>query len=171
MLRARACGAVMKNPLTFSPLKIVAIVTLVVTMLAGIVIADGVYASYFFYMNWSRLQGAADAAADAGVNFLPRDRERALSTAKAYAEMNGVRQSEIVSASVSADHRGITIRLARAIPFYLRGFAVGPRGRQVKATGTAHLPYHYPTASLMPTHASTSLASVATNSRLHHIAE
>jgi hypothetical protein len=79
----------MKKPLTFSPLKAVAIVTLVVTMLAGIVITDGVYASYFFYVNWSRLQGAADAAAHAGVKFLPGDRERALTTAEAYAEMNG----------------------------------------------------------------------------------
>jgi hypothetical protein len=124
----------MKKLLMFSPLKRVAIVTLVVTVLAGIVITDGVYTSYFFYVNWSRLQGAADAAADAGVKFLPRDRERALSTAKAYAEMNGVGRGEIVS--VSADDRAITIKLARAIPFYLRGFAVGPSGRQVKATGT-----------------------------------
>jgi hypothetical protein len=160
----------MKKPLTFSPLKAVAIVTLVVTVLAGIVITDGVYASYFFYVNWSRLQGAADAAAHAGVKFLPRDRERALSTAKAYAEMNGVRQGEIVSASVSADDSTITIKLARAIPFYLRGFAVGPSGGLVKATGTAHLRYHYPTASLMPTHASTSVASTSTNSRLNHFA-
>jgi hypothetical protein len=135
----------MKKLLMFSPLKRVAIVTLVVTVLAGVVITDGVYTSYFFYVNWSRLQGAADAAADAGVKFLPRDRGRALSTAKAYAEMNGVGRDEIVS--VSADDRAITIKLVRAIPFYLRGFAVGPSGREVKATGTAHLPYHYPTAS------------------------
>ena len=161
----------MKKPLTFSPLKAVAIVTLIVTVLAGIVITDGVYASYFFYVNWSRLQGAADAAAHAGVKFLPGDRERALRTAEAYAEMNGVGRGEIVSASVSADDREITIKLTRAIPFYLHGFAIGPSGRQVKAIGTAHLPYHYPTASLMPTHASTSLASVASNSRLNHFAE
>jgi hypothetical protein len=160
----------MRKPLTSSPLKAVAIVTLVVTVLAGIVITDGVYTSYFFYVNWSRLQGAADAAADAGVNFLPRDRERALSTAKAYAEMNGVGRGEIVSASVSADDRAITIKLARAIPFYLRGFAVGPSGRQVIATGTAHLPHHHPTVSFVPTHASTSLESTASNSRLSHFA-
>jgi hypothetical protein len=170
MLCAKACGALMKKLLTFSPLKAAAIVTLLVTVLAGIVITDGVYASYFFYLNWSRLQGAADVAAHAGVKFLPRDRERALSTAKAYAEMNGVGRGEIVSASVSADDRAITIKLARAIPFYLRGFAVGPSGRQVKATGTAHLPYHHPTVSFMPTHASTSLESTASNSRLNHFA-
>jgi hypothetical protein len=170
MLRARACGTLMKKSLTFSPLKAVAIVTLIVTVLAGIVITDGIYASYFFYVNWSRLQGAADAAAHAGVKFLPGDRERALRTAEAYAEMNGVGRGEIVSASVSADDRAITIKLARAIPFYLRGFAVGPSGRQVHATGTAHLPYHHPTVSFMPTHASTSLESTASNSRLNHFA-
>lgn len=126
----------MKKLLPFAPLKRVAIVTLVVTALAGIAITDGVYTSYFFYLNWSRLQGAADVAADAGVKFLPRDRERALSTAKAYVEMNGVERGEIVSASVSSDDRAITIKLARAIPFYLRGFAVGPSSREVKATGT-----------------------------------
>jgi len=170
MLRAKAGGALMKKLLTFSPLKAAAIVTLLVTVLAGIVITDGLYASYFFYLNWSRLQGAADVAAHAGVKFLPRDRERALSTAKAYAEMNGVGRGEIVSASVSADDRAITIKLARAIPFYLRGFAVGPSGRQVKATGTAHLPYHHPTVSFMPTETSTSLESTASNSRLNHFA-
>jgi hypothetical protein len=136
MLRVGACGALMKKLLPFAPLKRVAIVTLVVTVLAGVAITDGVYTSYFFYVNWSRLQGAADAAAEAGVKFLPRDRERALSTAKAYAEMNGVERGEIVSASVSADDRAITIKLERAIPFYLRGFFVGPSGRQVRATGT-----------------------------------
>jgi len=141
----------MKNPLTLSPLKAVAIVTLVVTVLAGVVITDGVYASYFFYVNWSRLQGAADAAAHAGVNFLPRDRERALNTAKAYAEMNGVGRGEIVSASVSSDDRAITIKLARAIPFYLRGFAVGLSGREVIATATAHLSHRDHPGSFAPT--------------------
>jgi hypothetical protein len=57
MLRARACRALMKKPLPFAPLKRVAIVTLVVTVLAGIVITDGVYTSYFVYVNWTRLQG------------------------------------------------------------------------------------------------------------------
>ena len=165
MLHVGAYGALVKKLLPFAPLKRVAIVTLVVTVLAGVVITDGAYTSYFFYVNWSRLQGAADEAAHAGVKFLPRDRGRALSTAKAYAEMNGVGRGEIVSESVSADDRAITIKLERTIPFYLRGFAVGPSGRQVKATGTAHLPYHYPTASLTPSDASTSLASTASNSR------
>src|SRR5690242_10191710 len=67
MLRVGACGALMKKLLPFASLKRVAIVTLVVTVLAGVAITDGVYTSYFFYVNWSRLQGAADAAAEAGV--------------------------------------------------------------------------------------------------------
>src|SRR5260370_31347523 len=90
MLRAKACGALMKKLLTFSPLKAAAIVTLLVTVLAGIVITDGVYASCFFYLNWSRLQGAADVAAHAGVKFLPRHRVRPLRAAAANAELNGV---------------------------------------------------------------------------------
>jgi hypothetical protein len=73
----------------------------------------------------------------AGSSYLPGDPALALSTARTYVRLNGVTPHEIQLAQVSADQRRITIRLARRLPFYLTGFAVGLRTRWVVATGTA----------------------------------
>ncbi len=94
---------------------------LAATLLVGGVILDGIFARYYFYANWIRLQTAADAAAIAGANYLPAHPRRALAVAREYAELNGVRSSEIVMARVSPDDREISLRVKRSIPFYLAG--------------------------------------------------
>jgi len=114
-----------------------AIAALVMTIFAGALILDGVGAAVYYYVNWIQLQKAADAAAKAGSSYLPGNPGLALSTARTYVRLNGVTPHEIQLAQVSADQRRITIRLARRLPFYLTGFAVGLRTRWVVATSTA----------------------------------
>jgi hypothetical protein len=116
---------------------VAAIAALVMTIFAGALILDGVGAAVYYYVNWIQLQKAADAAAKAGSSYLPGNPVLALSTARTYVGLNGVTPPEIQLAQISADQRRITIRLARRLPFYLTGFAVGLRTRWVVATSTA----------------------------------
>ena len=114
-----------------------AIAALALTIFAGGLILDGVGAAVYYYVNWIELQKAADAAARAGSSYLPGNPGLALRTARTYVGLNGVTVHEIQFAQVSPDQRKITIRLARRLPFYLSGFAVGLRTRWIVATGTA----------------------------------
>jgi Flp pilus assembly protein TadG len=113
-------------------------VTLITTILAGAFIIDGAFEQFYFYSNWIRLQTAADAGATAGSHYLPKNPAQALATARAYAQLNGVRPDEIVSAAVSSDDGAITLDLRRGVPFYLTGIALGLVDRWIKAEGNAH---------------------------------
>jgi hypothetical protein len=109
---------------------------LALTVVAGAVIIDGVFAQFYFYSNWIRLENAADAAATAGAVYLPANPAMALKTAHEYASLNGMRPNEIVSATVAPDDSAITVRLTRAMPFYFCGGGFShPRG-PVTATAT-----------------------------------
>jgi len=113
---------------------------LALSVLAGVVIVDGVFARYYFYSNRIRLENAADAAVTAGSLFLPANPAMALKTAYEYASLNGVRPNEIVSTTIAPDDSTITIRLRRAMPFYLSGAGIGQPARAVTATDEAHAP-------------------------------
>jgi hypothetical protein len=114
---------------------------LALTLVAGAVIIDSVFAQFYFYSNWIRLENAADAAANAGAVFLPANPAMALKTAHEYASLNGVRPSEIVSATIAPDDSAITIRLKRAMPFYLLcGGGISHPSGPVTATDQAHAP-------------------------------
>ena len=112
--------------------------TTIITLLTAVVIIDGVFARFYFYSNWIRIQTAADAGVTAGSNFLPGNPAEAIATARAYAELNGVRPDEIVSAAVSRDDSAITLHVQRGLPFYLSGAGLGRMGRWIKAEGSAH---------------------------------
>jgi hypothetical protein len=114
-------------------------ILLAVTVLLGGIVIDNVCATYYFYVNWMRLQKAADVATEAGLNYLPKNDSLARTTTMRYAEMNGVKPGEIVSTVVSSDKLSITIRLKRSIPFYLSAAALGLHDRAIRVTGTARL--------------------------------
>lgn len=120
---------------------------LALTLLGGGVIIDGVAARYYFYSNWIRLDNAAEAAATAGSAFLPANPAMALKIAHQYASLNGVRPEEIVSATITSDDSAITVRLRRALPFYLSGAGVGQSSGPVTASEEAHAPRALPAHS------------------------
>jgi hypothetical protein len=111
-----------------------------VTMAAGMIIIDGVFARIYFYANRIRLENAAGAAVIAGAMYLPGNPQMALKTARHYASLNGMRPEEIVAATIAPDNSSITITLKRAIPFYLSGAGVVQPTRPVIATEMAHAP-------------------------------
>ncbi len=107
---------------------------LAATIVAGAVILDGVAERYYFYSNWIELQNAAYSATVAGSAYLPSHPARALAVTRKYAELNGVRSSEIVIARIARDHRKIILKVKRTIPFYLDGAIVGDSARSISAT-------------------------------------
>jgi hypothetical protein len=120
---------------------------LALTVVAGAVIIDGVFARLYFYSNWIRLENAAAAAATAGSAYLPTNPAMALKTAHEYASLNGVRPNEIVSATIAPDASAITIRLKRPMPFYLSGAGIGQSSGPVTAINEAHAPQTPPAHS------------------------
>ncbi len=69
------------------------------------------------YFNWNRMQTAADAAVLAGAAYLPGYPDTAVSTANSYAQTNGIKSSEIVSTTVAADDKSITMKVSRTVPY------------------------------------------------------
>ena len=65
------------------------------------------------------MQKAADSAALAGANYLPDNPSQAQATATQFAESNGIKASEIVSTTVSADSLSISIKLQRTVPYFV----------------------------------------------------
>ena len=110
------------------------------TIITGAVILDGVAERYYFYSNWIELQNAAYSATVAGSTYLPSHPRRALAVARKYAELNGVRANEIVTAQVAHGNRTIILRVKRAIPFYLDGAVVGDTTRSISAAAASPPP-------------------------------
>jgi len=93
---------------------IVACAMVLMLGIAALVIDVGV-----LYYNKVALSNAADAAALAGVQELPKDHGKAVETAEAYAANNGVETSQ-VAAEVLPDGRSIQVATSRVVPL---GFA------------------------------------------------
>ena len=93
---------------------IVACAMVLMLGIAALVIDVGV-----LYYNKVALSNAADAAALAGVQELPKDHGKAVETAEAYAVSNGVETSR-VAAEVLTDGRSIQVATSRVVPL---GFA------------------------------------------------
>jgi hypothetical protein len=70
------------------------------------------------FLNRERLVNAADAAALAGVQFLPADPVSAADTALYYAYQNGVEPGE-VTVDISGDGKTITVSAVRQVGFFL----------------------------------------------------
>jgi Flp pilus assembly protein TadG len=90
------------------------------------------------YANWEAMQKAVDAAALAGANHLPEDPDTATSTARTYAQHNGLATGEITIA-VAPDNSNITVQAARNVPYYF-GRVLGLTNQMVRVAATAAEP-------------------------------
>ncbi|MGI6037026.1 MAG: pilus assembly protein TadG-related protein [Limnochordia bacterium] len=95
-----------------SVLVIVSVAMVAILGLAALVIDVGV-----LYLHRLNLVNAADAAALAGVTFLPNRPVYAQTTAVDYANYNS--QPEEVQVEIGDNSRSLTVRLAREVDFYL----------------------------------------------------
>jgi Flp pilus assembly protein TadG len=119
-----------------APGQVVVIVAILLPVLLGVT-ALGTDVAVFYY-NWAHLQQAADAAVLAGAHSLPNDSTQAISTASHYVNLNGVANSEIVSTTVSADKKSLSMKLSRQVSYYF-GHLVGFMSSPVVASATATL--------------------------------
>jgi Flp pilus assembly protein TadG len=88
------------------------------------------------YLYWMQAQKAADASALAGASYLPLTPSTATTIASSYAQLNGMRLSEVTSNQVSADGKSLTVSITRAVPSYF-GQLFGFGDRRVSTTATA----------------------------------
>ena len=72
------------------------------------------------YMNWAQLQKSMNMAVVAGAVYLPSDPSRAISTARSYARICGIRNEEIVATLVGPDRRTISMTVTRRIRLITR---------------------------------------------------
>jgi Putative Flp pilus-assembly TadE/G-like len=101
------------------------------------------------YLSSTRLQQAADAAVMSGAAYLPTNPALAQSVARSEAQMNGIRQSEIVYNRPASDGRSITMVVERNVPYrFARLFGVSQSLVTVKAVAIA-APSHS-AAGLLP---------------------
>ncbi len=87
------------------------------------------------YMNWTQLQKSTDSAVMAGAIYLPSEPGVAISTARRYARICGIRNDEIVATRVGADGATISMTVARKVSLVTRFLGVG-QGK-VAANSTA----------------------------------
>jgi putative Flp pilus-assembly TadE/G-like protein len=70
------------------------------------------------FFHWGIVQKAADSAVLAGAGYLPNQLSTAQTKATSYATQNGLKNSEIISNTVAADHMSITMTTSRTVPYY-----------------------------------------------------
>ena len=81
------------------------------------------------YYNQVSMQVAVDSGVLSGALYLPSYPTQAVSVAEQYAELNGIKASEIVSCTVSADEKTVLMTTSRDIPCFFCA---------VLGEGTAH---------------------------------
>jgi Flp pilus assembly protein TadG len=81
------------------------------------------------YYNQVSMQVAVDSGVLSGALYLPSYPAQAVSVAEDYAERNGIKASEIVSCTVSADNKTVLINTSRSLPCFFCA---------VLGEGTAH---------------------------------
>jgi Flp pilus assembly protein TadG len=115
----------MKRQMKYSKGQIAVIMTLVMGVLLG---ACGLGADVgVLYYNWEVLQKAADSAVLAGANYLTAvpsttNNTTVTNTANTYAESNGISTSEIISTTVAADAKSVSMKVQRTVPYYFGRF-------------------------------------------------
>jgi Flp pilus assembly protein TadG len=129
----RADGALLKRAKRG---QILVILSILIPVMLGVV-AMGVDITVF-YWTWSRMQSAADSAVLAGASNLPTSPSRAIATATAYAQTDGMLASEVTTPTVAVDDLSISITLARVVPYYF-GRVLGLTASPVVVTSTAGL--------------------------------
>ncbi|HSU91077.1 MAG TPA: pilus assembly protein TadG-related protein [Sporolactobacillaceae bacterium] len=116
--------------------QIFVILAVLIPVLLGVV-AMAVDISTFDW-TWSRMQAAADAAVLAGCSNLPTSPSRAIATATAYAQTDGMLSTEVSTPTVAADNLSMSITLSRTVPYYF-GRVLGLTASPVVVTATAGL--------------------------------
>jgi hypothetical protein len=119
------------------PIRFVAAIVLVVTILAGALIVHSISADVYYNLNFLKLQTAADMAVRAGAEYLPRNTRAAAQVAATYAKYNGVASNEIELVEIDSAKRILSIRLRRKIPIYISLFAVGLPHGKIAVTASA----------------------------------
>lgn len=116
--------------------QILVILAILIPIMLGVV-ALAVDISTFDW-TWARMQSAADAAVLAGASNLPTSPSRAIATATAYAQTDGMLASEVSTPTVAADNLSMSITLSRSVPYYF-GRVLGLTTSPVVVTATAGL--------------------------------
>src|SRR5882757_3079998 len=81
------------------------------------------------YYNQTSMQVAVDSGVLSGALYLPSYPSQAISVAEDYAERNGIKASEIISCTVSADNKTVLMETSRNLPCFFCA---------VLGEGTAH---------------------------------
>ncbi|MGE5390082.1 MAG: TadE/TadG family type IV pilus assembly protein [Deltaproteobacteria bacterium] len=89
------------------------------------------------FMNQGRLENSLDSAVLAGAQELPADPQRALDTARQYAELNGMQEGE-ADFAVSSDYRSISGNAERRVGM-LFARVLGVDRANVRAAARAHV--------------------------------
>lgn len=111
----------MKNIRRFFKAQFMVVYTLVVAVLLG---AMGLSIDMaVLYVEWGRLQKAADAGALAGAGYLTGDPkttnfQNVIDHVNEYVEKNGIAQTEIAEVTPAADARSVKVLLIRSVPYY-----------------------------------------------------
>jgi uncharacterized membrane protein len=93
----------------------VALILVIIPLLALIGLGTDLGLLFF---HWGIVQKAADSAVLAGAGYLPNQLSTAQTKATSYATQNGLKNSEIISNTVAADHMSITMTTSRTVPYY-----------------------------------------------------
>jgi hypothetical protein len=89
------------------------------------------------YFNQVSMQAAVDSGVLSGALYLPSYPSQAVSVAEDYAERNGIKASEILSCTVSSDHKTVLMTTGRAIPcFFCAVLGEGIANAQSTSGGT-----------------------------------
>lgn len=112
------------------------ILTLVVpALIAGIAFSTDIAV---LYMNWTQLQKSTDTAVMAGAVYLPADPAGAISTAKNYARICGIKNDEIVVTEIGPDHTTILMTVTRKVRLVTRFLGLGQGNIAANSTATVH---------------------------------
>ena len=91
------------------------------------------------YMNWTQLQKSTDTAVMAGAVYLPADPAVAISTARSYARVCGIRNDEIVATEVGSDRSTISMTVTRKVTLVTRFLGLGNGNIAANSTAAIHV--------------------------------
>jgi uncharacterized membrane protein len=101
------------------------------------------------YMNRAQLQKSTDTAVMAGAVYLPSDPAVAISTARSYARICGIRNDEIVATLVGPDRSTISMTVTRKVSLITRFLGLGQGNIAANSTAIVH---SIPTGNGVKTH-------------------
>ena len=116
--------------------QIAVILTLAVPALIGAIAFGSDLA--VLYMNWMQLQRSTDAAVRAGAVYLPSDPGEAISIARHYASLCGIRNNEIVATQIGSNGTTISMTTTRKVSLVTRFLGLGQEAIAANSTASVH---------------------------------